>query len=179
MVDVVNNSADVNIAQLVGTQDGKVLVPTYSWASFLGEHFRKLPQIKSYHHFQFLASKPGVVTLKKFSDSSTSTFKLLHDDDWTPTADELPPVIHPPGLSNARQWYLYNQIREFCSTGTQDLVCPRPSGSPEEEPLEDNDITPEESDDESEPPRAKRVRRCGRCGAAGHNRRTCSATTQM
>ena len=50
IVDV-NSSADVNTAQLAGTQDGEVVVPTYDWAQFLGEHCRKVPQMKSYHHF--------------------------------------------------------------------------------------------------------------------------------
>ena len=113
VVDVVNSSADVNHAQLVGTQDGELLVPTYSWAECFKGHFRKVPQIKLYHNFIFSGDKPGVVTLKMYSDSATSTFKLQYDDIWTPTADELPPVIHPVGLSNARQWYLYNQIREL------------------------------------------------------------------
>ena len=35
IVRVVESSAAVNHAQLVGTQDGKVIVPTYDWASFL------------------------------------------------------------------------------------------------------------------------------------------------
>ena len=44
MVDVVNTSADVNVAQLVGTV-GEVVVPTYNWLSFFGKHFRKVLQI--------------------------------------------------------------------------------------------------------------------------------------
>jgi len=42
IVDVVNTSADVNTAQLVGSQDGEVTL-AYDWAIFLGEHFRKVP----------------------------------------------------------------------------------------------------------------------------------------
>ena len=38
VVDVVNSSADVNVAQLVGTQSGEPVVPVYNWAAFLGEH---------------------------------------------------------------------------------------------------------------------------------------------
>ena len=34
IVRVVESSAVVNHAQLVGTQDGEVLVPTYDWADF-------------------------------------------------------------------------------------------------------------------------------------------------
>ena len=40
LVDVVNGSANVNFAQLVGTQEGDVLVPTYDWGSYLSPHFK-------------------------------------------------------------------------------------------------------------------------------------------
>ena len=43
VVDIVNTSVDVNVAQLVGTQDEEVVVPTYAWAQFLGEHFCWVP----------------------------------------------------------------------------------------------------------------------------------------
>ena len=39
LVDVVNGSAIVNFAQLVGTQ-GDVLVPTYDWDSYLLSYFK-------------------------------------------------------------------------------------------------------------------------------------------
>ena len=44
--------------------------------------------------------------------------------ELTPT--ELPDVIVPPGLNVARQWYLFEQIREFCKETCGDLVCPQP-----------------------------------------------------
>ena len=40
---VVDVSADVNVAQLVGTQSGEPVVPMYNWATFLGGHFRTVP----------------------------------------------------------------------------------------------------------------------------------------
>ena len=39
IVRVVEKSAAVNCAQLVGTQDGRVLVPTYDWATFFDRPF--------------------------------------------------------------------------------------------------------------------------------------------
>ena len=48
VVDVVNTSADVNVAQLVGTQSGEPVVPVYNWASYLGVHFRSIPHLKQY-----------------------------------------------------------------------------------------------------------------------------------
>ena len=47
---VVDSSAVCNVSQLVHTEDTEV-VPTYDWASFLLPHFRKLQNIKKYHHF--------------------------------------------------------------------------------------------------------------------------------
>ena len=41
LVGVVEASADVNTSQLVGTSDGEVLVPTYDWAGYLGQSFKK------------------------------------------------------------------------------------------------------------------------------------------
>ena len=45
--DVVDGSAVVNTSQLVGDQFGKVIVPTYDWADYLGVHFNKVPSINS------------------------------------------------------------------------------------------------------------------------------------
>ena len=42
IAEVVNNSANANVAQLVGTQEGEVLVPFYDWAAMFAPHFRKL-----------------------------------------------------------------------------------------------------------------------------------------
>ena len=71
IVRVVESSAAVNHAQLVGTQDGKVIVPTYDWASFFDEPFRQraLKCIKSMHLLTFTHSKPGYVIVKDSVDS--------------------------------------------------------------------------------------------------------------
>ncbi|MEQ2165659.1 hypothetical protein GOODEAATRI_019398, partial [Goodea atripinnis] len=54
---VVENSSPesrLNIPQLVGLEDGRVLVNTFDWQAHLSPYFRKLPQIKSYQHFRYL-----------------------------------------------------------------------------------------------------------------------------
>ena len=89
LVDVVNTSADVNTAQLVGTQDGEVVVLMYDWAGFLQQYIRKVPRMKSYHHFTFSSAKPGVVTMKEFSDSPSTAYHILVDDTWDPKCDQL------------------------------------------------------------------------------------------
>ena len=178
IVDVVNSSADVNTAQLASMQDGEVVVPTYDWAQFLGEHCRKVPQMKSYHHF-FSRDAPGVVALKKFRDSSSTTFRILADSSWKLSADDLPPQILPSGLSNEWQWYLYRKIREFCRPGTEDLVCPLPSTPLQDDPITDGDGDGGRlsDDEETRPPPTKRIR-CGICGNSGHTRRTCPEKRQ-
>ncbi|KAM9416631.1 uncharacterized protein ACWYII_023096 [Salvelinus alpinus] len=43
----------VNIPQLVGLQDGTVLVESYGWQQQMTPYFRTLPQIKQYQHISF------------------------------------------------------------------------------------------------------------------------------
>ena len=73
---VVNSSADVNFAQLVGTQAGETVVCMYDWTSFFREYFRNVPQFKRFHHFSFSAESSvakriqRLVLLKEYSDSA-------------------------------------------------------------------------------------------------------------
>lgn len=55
---------------------------------------------------------------------------------------DLPDVIPAPGLDNKRQWYLFNQIRDFCRESVRDLVCPKPTNI---ESLPDQESEPEPS----------------------------------
>ena len=66
IVRVVESSAVVNHAQLVGTQDVQVIVPTYDWASFFDKPFRQkaLTGIKSMHHLTFTSNSPGKAVVK-------------------------------------------------------------------------------------------------------------------
>ena len=134
VVDVVNTSADVNVAQLVGTQSGEPVVPVYNWASYLGVHFRSIPHLKQYHHFIFSATHPGVVTLKEYSNSSEETFTMLDSGSWSPVASELPPLLKPSGLPLERQWYLHRQIRPYCREGTPVPNHPCHSTPPQTQP---------------------------------------------
>ena len=54
IIKVVESSAVVNHAQLVGTQDGQVIVPTYDWAQYLTtpsskQHFKVLRECTTLH----------------------------------------------------------------------------------------------------------------------------------
>ena len=52
LVETSSNSG-LNKVQLVGTHDGRIIVTVRDWASFLGQYFRKFPNIKKCHHFRF------------------------------------------------------------------------------------------------------------------------------
>ena len=131
IVRVVEKSATVNHAQLVGTQDGEVIVPTYDWAQFFDHPFRQkaLKGIKAMHHLTFTNTHKGSVFVQDIN-SPEREIRLGQDDEWRPTVHNLPPVIPPPGLSLQCRQYLFEKIREFCPPDCQDLVCPDPSLDP-------------------------------------------------
>ena len=127
MVSVVNSSTvtGVNIAQLVGKEDGSTVVPCKNWQSFLETSFKTLPNIKAFHYFRFLASERGIVYAKIHADSPEERFDLARSKDLDFSGQ--PDIISPPGLDSARQTYLFNNIRVFCTDETKDLVCPKPA----------------------------------------------------
>ena len=173
---VVLESAKVNQVQLVGTEQGEVMVPTYDWMSFFAPRLRKVLGIKQYHQFEFVA--PGTVLCKQYSDSQGTAISLLKDP-WSPTPTVVPAIVPPPGLSLERQWYLYEKIRPFCESRYQDITCPlppspRPHRTPTVSPAATPPSSPPRRQNPSASPSAKRHRICGKCGGTGHNRRTCN-----
>ncbi|KAK2549844.1 hypothetical protein P5673_029666 [Acropora cervicornis] len=125
MVDASSN-AGVNKAQLVATHDDRILVPVYDWSSFLGQYFKKIPHIKKFHHFRFSKNEPGIVYCKELLSSPEQAFQLLKDDAVIPPNPVLPQTINPEGLSEECRNYLFREIRQFCRSGTEDLVAPAP-----------------------------------------------------
>ncbi|XP_050401016.1 uncharacterized protein LOC126817889 [Patella vulgata] len=126
LADVVQQSTvtDVNLAQ--PTMDGEEnIVQQYNWHQKFNETYKAVIGIKKYH-FRFCHKNPGVVFCKEYRDSDEVEVCLLKDVNVVPTAD-LPLIIPPPGLTAARQWYLFEKICEFCSDETQDATCPRPT----------------------------------------------------
>ena len=121
-----SSTTGMNKAQLVGTHDGRVVVPVYDWSSFLGQFFKKLPNIKKFHHFRFSRENPGMVFYKEFVSSPEQSFMLLKNNVILPSASTLPPEVNPDGLSEERKSYFYHEIRQFCKPGTEDIVAPAP-----------------------------------------------------
>lgn len=64
-----SSTSGVNKAQIVGTHDGKVIVPVYDWSAFLEQYFVKLPGIKKFYHFRFSTEEPGKLYFKEYSTS--------------------------------------------------------------------------------------------------------------
>ena len=120
----VEESATVNTAEFVGLHNGTVLIPTYDWMTYLGQFFKKIPHLKTYHHFRFDKDYPGTVFCKEYWSSEEIALNILQSDINLPQPDLLPPVITPKGISRDRAEYLYKEIREFCRVGTEDLVAP-------------------------------------------------------
>lgn len=129
IVKVVNSSANVNFTQLVGEQDGTVVVPTYDWGEFLRPFFKADPfkGIKKLHHLRFTSGNPGKCFVKTASDSVEKTLSILNkeSEDWSPSPQTLPPVIKPDGLPMERRKYLYDKIRVL-STRVQRLSLSSP-----------------------------------------------------
>ena len=90
---VVNTSSEVNHAELVGREDGTVLVHQYDWAEY---------------HLVFSNTTPGCAIVREYSDSKENKISLLSSEyeHWTPSSMELPDEITPPGLSCERREYL-------------------------------------------------------------------------
>ena len=73
----VEESATINVAELVGLHNGTVLVLTYDWVTYLGIYFKKLPKIKLYYHFHFHKYYKGTVFCKESRYSEEKKVNLL------------------------------------------------------------------------------------------------------
>ena len=97
IVGVVNTSAKVNVAQLVGTQEGENLVPTYNWMGMFAGNLRKLTNLKAQRHFRFDATTPDVVYTKLASDATEESVDLLinHQPRLGTIAEHFAPTRSP------------------------------------------------------------------------------------
>ena len=114
LVRVVNESAAVNTTQPTALEDGSVIVNAYSWQEYFANYCTKVVGIKKLHHVRVDSTHPGYIFVKEKSGSMEEKRCILKDKTWSPTAEQLPPVLSPSSLSLQRQWYLYEKIWEFC-----------------------------------------------------------------
>jgi hypothetical protein len=114
IVQVVEESSTVNHAQLVGREDGSVIVPQYNWSEFFSQYFKRnaFAGIKSLHHLVFADDKPGVATVRETTDGAEKNISVLSSahKNWKPASHDLPPLITPEGLSRERREYLFDKI---------------------------------------------------------------------
>ena len=92
--------------------------------SYLDTFFKKIPNLKIYHHFRFDKAFPGTVFCKHYLSSKETAINIFKTDRNMQQADLLPSVITPKSISHERAEYLFREIREFCQPGTEDFVAP-------------------------------------------------------
>ena len=128
IVRAVNDSGSPNVALLVGTQNGEVIVPMFNWSEYFEEVTVKtaLKGISHMHHFHFTSTASGKIFVKDTVDDNEQCINLLKSS-WHPSSCDLLTHIIPPGLSLERQYYLYDKIRQFVPHDLQDLVCAQPA----------------------------------------------------
>lgn len=98
----------------------------YDWKTYLQNFFKPLKNLTRYRHFQFHADNPGWIEVKERNSGNPVSVNVLKGN-VQPTAGQLPDVITKRGLYIGRQWYLYENIREFCSSdAAKDAICLRP-----------------------------------------------------
>lgn len=127
----------------------------YDWTEHFSKHFSAIPNITSYHHFFFSSDRPGEVILKKCCDGSPLTFKFMKA---RPDIQTLPRILQPEGLSDTRQRYLYDEIRQFCEEEYKDITCPKPKSN--KRAAEPSDIALP----------TKKPRNCSYCKQPGHTK---------
>jgi hypothetical protein len=112
------------IAEPTGTEQGEVLIPCYDWQSKFSA-LGKIVGIKQYHHFVFDSCKPSMCSVRQYAGSPATDLPVAGDS--AALSADLPTIITPPGLSQARQEYLFKRIRQYVAAEHQDRLCPAPA----------------------------------------------------
>lgn len=76
------------------------------------------------------SSNPGIVYLRKYTVDNETTISVLKNKDQTfpQLCPELPETILMKGLDPQRQWYLNEEVAQYCSNAEvcSRPVCPKP-----------------------------------------------------
>ncbi|XP_052216280.1 uncharacterized protein LOC127834463 [Dreissena polymorpha] len=116
-----------NVPHMVG--DSEKPVHFHDWKTFLSQFFIPMKNISKYQHFLIDAGKPGWVCCKTSENSLVESHCLLKSADLLPSmsSQSCPARIKGPGLSSARQWYLYEEIGQFFKSDlSRQATCPKP-----------------------------------------------------
>ena len=165
------------VPQLIVSVDGKLEVKFYQWTAFLSRFFRSIPDILSYHRFYVSCGEEGIVYLQQYSDSPSESHKIFKSGICASSVVGFPEPIHVPGLDLARQWYLYENIRQHCkSTLAANIACPKPSQpkpTPKKPANQSSQEVRPDFDSVMLGPSPKKRRVCSQCKLPGHTKRTC------
>ena len=128
IVQTVNRSATPNIAQLVGSQSGETIVPTFNWSDHFNEHTTKtaLKGIKKMQHFHFSDQFPGQVKVKNDCDGNERIIDLRKDPSpqnsriefyhlgclWS-VSGTFSIKYGSTVLTTAKTWYALGQQRQY------------------------------------------------------------------
>ena len=82
-------------------QDSEKPVVFYNWSASFAEFFKKLPNIKKYHHFKMMAQVPGVVHVKEYTHTEESEINIMKSGQIQIDSETLPDTIIPKGLDAA------------------------------------------------------------------------------
>ena len=175
VVQVVQSSTDkaLNLPQpIVDPVSKQQYVHFYKWSAFLDQFFKPIPQILSYQVFNISSAKPGTIILQRHSLSPQEEVSICRQ---LPGTIELLEEIPLQGLSLARQWYFYEQIREFCTTEeAANSTCPKPSL-----PKPNSAVLTESSEPQLTEAGTRKRRLCSVCRHPGHNKRSCPETVSQ
>ena len=105
------------IPQMTASSTGNRHVHWTDWTRFLQGYFKPVTNVTSYHYFKFSKANAGVVTAKVYATSEEEDVDILKKDVTVSSfRGHRPDAIVPTSLDPACQWYLYEQIRPFCTT---------------------------------------------------------------
>src|SRR5207248_4356402 len=112
LVKVVEDSTigGFNKAQTIFDKNKNQIVHFYNWTEFLSRYFKTIPNILKYHHFILNKDNIGKVEVKEKIDGNKQIVDIMKSRNVNITG--FPQKIFPKGLSDERQWYLYEQIRQ-------------------------------------------------------------------
>ena len=109
----VEKSASVNVAELAGLRNGTVRIQTYDWVTYLGQYFKKIPQIKTYHHFRFDKEYPGTVFCKQYWDTEEKAVNLLKSKHNLPRRANFPQLSTPKVSAGSVQSIFLRKSENF------------------------------------------------------------------
>ena len=94
----------------------------------LEELFKPLKDISDYHHVFIDSKHPGAVICKESVSYEQFRFNLLKFKTRLSQPQTQPNVSIINGFDPARQWYLYDHIRQRCySEEAKELTRPKPT----------------------------------------------------